>query len=136
MWFRQIIITDHALMITNHMILTELKHETCMVDLLGHLQEVENVIKTMPWKPDVAAWITLLSACRIHDNVEMAEYVTKWVLKLECKNVACYVMLSSVYVIVFRGISMRMLNSIGKNEVWKNNQVATGLNWILRCIHL
>jgi len=99
------------------MILTELKHETCMVDLLGHLQEVENVIKTMPWKPDVAAWITLLSACRIHDNVEMAEYVTKWVLKLECKNVACYVMLSSVYVIVFRGISMRMLNSIGKNEV-------------------
>jgi hypothetical protein len=35
----------------------------------------------MPRKPDVAAWIVLLGACRIHGNVEMAECAAKWVLE-------------------------------------------------------
>jgi hypothetical protein len=35
----------------------------------------------MPRKPDVAAWIVLLGACRIHGNVEMAERAAKWVLE-------------------------------------------------------
>jgi hypothetical protein len=50
-----------------------------MVDLLGeagHLQEAKNMIMAMPCKPHVAAWMALLSACRIHGNVEMAEGVT------------------------------------------------------------
>ncbi|CAN5960213.1 unnamed protein product [Sphagnum jensenii] len=49
----------------------ELEHYTCMVDLLGHagnLQEAENMIKSTPFKPDVATWMGLLGACRTHGN--------------------------------------------------------------------
>ncbi len=58
----------------------KLEHYTCMVDLLGHaghLQEAENMIKVMPCNPNMAVQMALLSACRIHGNVEMEEYVAK-----------------------------------------------------------
>ncbi len=51
-----------------------LKHYTCMVDLLGHaghLQEAENMIKAKPCKPDVAVWMALRSAFRIHGNADL-----------------------------------------------------------------
>jgi len=46
-------------------------------------RQTDNLIKALPWKPDVAAWTTLLGACTIHGNVEMAERVAKWALELE-----------------------------------------------------
>ncbi len=62
----------------------------CMVGTLhlhaGHLQEAENTIKAMPCKRDVAAWMALLSARKIHDTVEMGEPVAKRILELEPKN--------------------------------------------------
>ena len=39
-----------------------LQHYTCLLDLLrrsGHLEEAENLIKTMPFKPDEATWAAL-----------------------------------------------------------------------------
>jgi pentatricopeptide repeat protein len=77
----------------------KLEHYTCMVDLLGragHLQEAENMIKVMPCNPNMAVWMALLSACRIHGNVEMAEYVAKQVLGLEPENAAGHLLLPSI----------------------------------------
>jgi len=71
------------------MISAWLEHYTCMADLLGHaghLQEAENTIKAMPCKRDVAAWMALLSARKIHDTVEMGEPVAKRIHELEPKN--------------------------------------------------
>jgi pentatricopeptide repeat protein len=70
----------YASMVTHYMISAKLEHYTCMVDLLGHaghLQEVENMVIAMPWKPHVAARMALLGACRMHGNVEMAERVAR-----------------------------------------------------------
>jgi len=67
------------------MISAKLEHYTCMVDLLGHaghLQEVENMVMAMPWKPHVAARMALLGACRIHGNVEMVECVARQILNM------------------------------------------------------
>ncbi len=61
----------YASMIKDYMIAAELEHYTCMVDLLGragNLQEAENMIKSMPFKPDVATWMGLLGVCRTHGN--------------------------------------------------------------------
>jgi hypothetical protein len=84
-------------MSTIHKISAKLEHYTCMVDLLGcagHLQEADNMIKAIPYYPNVAVWMALLGACRIHGNLEMAEHVAKQVLELEPENATGYVLLS------------------------------------------
>ncbi|CAM6002728.1 unnamed protein product, partial [Sphagnum balticum] len=90
----------YASMIRDYMIPAKLEHYTCMVDLLsraGHLQEAENMIMAMPCKPQAAAWMALLGACRIHGNVGMAERVAKRILEMEPENAAVYVLLSNIY---------------------------------------
>ncbi len=42
-------------------------------------------------------WKTLLSACRIHGNVEMGEHVAKQVLRLDSENISVYILLSDIY---------------------------------------
>ncbi|CAK9204390.1 unnamed protein product [Sphagnum troendelagicum] len=103
----------YASMVTVYMISAKLEDYTCMVDLLGragHLQEAENMVMAMPCKPQVAAWMALLSACRIHGNVEMAEHVTRRILEMEPDNAASYVLLAT-------GIFVRMLNVKEKKKV-------------------
>ncbi len=71
-----------------------------MVNLLGragHLQEAKNMVKAVPYKPDVATRMVLFGACKNHNNVEMVERVAKWVLELEHKNVVGYMLLSNIY---------------------------------------
>jgi len=78
----------------------KLEHYNCLVDLLGHaghLQEVENMVNAMSWKPHVAAWMALLGACRIHGNVEMAERVARRILEMEPDNAADYGLPSNIY---------------------------------------
>ncbi|CAK9863309.1 unnamed protein product [Sphagnum jensenii] len=90
----------YSSMSTVYMISANFQHYTCMVDLLGRagrLHEAENMVLAMPYKPQVAAWMALLGACRIHGNVEMGERAAKQVLELEPENAAGYVLLSNLY---------------------------------------
>jgi pentatricopeptide repeat protein len=90
----------YSSMSTVYMISVNLQHYTCMIDLLGRagrLHEAENMVLAMPYKPQVAAWMALLGACRIHGNVEMGERAAKQVLELEPENAAGYVLLSNLY---------------------------------------
>jgi pentatricopeptide repeat protein len=83
-----------------YMISPTVEHYTCMVDLLGragHLEEAENMIKSMPCKPHFATCMALLSACRIHGNVEMGERVAKQFIDLESENAAGYVLAANIY---------------------------------------
>ncbi len=96
----------------------------------------ENMILAMPYKPQAAAWMALLGACRIHGNVEMAEHVTKWILEMEPENAAGYVLLSTSMLLLATGISVRMLNNRERKKMQRNSQVAPGLKWIMRCIRL
>jgi pentatricopeptide repeat protein len=60
------------------MISIKFEHYTCMVNLLGHaghLEEAEKLVMAMPYEPHVAAWMSLLSTCRIHGNMEIAEHI-------------------------------------------------------------
>ncbi len=53
--------------------------------------------EAMSCKPHVAALGALISACRIHGNVEMAECAAKWILELQPENASAYVLLSTIY---------------------------------------
>jgi pentatricopeptide repeat protein len=90
----------YASMSTVYRISAKLEHYICMIDLLGragHLQEAENMIKAMPYKPHANAWKALLGACRIPGNVEMGERVAKQIVELDPENASGYVLLSNIY---------------------------------------
>ncbi|XP_073009792.1 pentatricopeptide repeat-containing protein At2g41080 [Typha latifolia] len=76
------------------------RHYTCMVDLLGRsgcLDEAEALIMSMPVTADGVIWKTLLSACKIHRNAEMAERVAEHVFRLDPQDSASYVLLSNIH---------------------------------------
>eukprot|EP01018_Ginkgo_biloba_P002829 Gb_14728 [translate_table: standard] len=77
-----------------------MEHYVCIVDLLGRagrLEEAQDFINKMPIKPDATVWRCLLGACRIHNNIELAECVAKRLIELDPKNAAPYVLLSNIY---------------------------------------
>ncbi|CAA7396302.1 unnamed protein product [Spirodela intermedia] len=77
-----------------------LEHYGCMVDLLGRaglLEEAYELISTMPELPPLVIWSSLLSSCRIHGDVELAENVSLRLTELDPESCGNYVLLSNVY---------------------------------------
>ncbi|XAR69772.1 hypothetical protein NMG60_11001490 [Bertholletia excelsa] len=78
----------------------DVKHYTCMVDLLGRagrLDEALNLIKEMSVDKDEGLWGALLGACRIHNHMELAEEAAKSLLELQPENSGHYILLSNIY---------------------------------------
>lgn len=74
-------------------------HYACMVDLLGRsgrLEEAEALVKQVR-NPDVVLWRTLLSACKLHGEVEMAERAVNKVLELAPGDEGSHILLTNVY---------------------------------------
>ncbi|KAL0642576.1 hypothetical protein Bca4012_040866 [Brassica carinata] len=77
-----------------------LEHYGCMVDLLGragYLQKAYDLVLTMKMKPDSVIWSSLLAACRIHKNVELAEISVARLFELDSSNCGYYMLLSHIY---------------------------------------
>ncbi|KAG9459412.1 hypothetical protein H6P81_003920 [Aristolochia fimbriata] len=77
-----------------------LKHYTCMVDLLGrsgHLKEAHEFIEKMPIKPDAGVWGALLNACRIHRHVDLGQLAAKSIFEMDSQSVGYYVLLCNLY---------------------------------------
>ncbi|CAM8933962.1 unnamed protein product [Rhodiola kirilowii] len=78
----------------------KVEHFGCMVDILGRagrLQEAMDLIRAMPFPADAVVWRTLLGACRMHRNVELAEEAITNLLKLEPRSDGNYVLSANVY---------------------------------------
>ncbi|KOM50209.1 hypothetical protein LR48_Vigan08g103600 [Vigna angularis] len=76
-----------------------MKHYGCVVDLLGragHVEEAAEIIRNMPFKPDVSVLGAFLGACRIHGAIELGEEIGKKMLKLQRQQGGQYVLLSSM----------------------------------------
>ncbi|KFK29652.1 hypothetical protein AALP_AA7G161100 [Arabis alpina] len=76
------------------------KHYACMVDILGragHLQRALQFIETMPGDPDPSVWQTLLGACRIHKDTNLARTVSEKLFELDPDNVGYHVLLSNIH---------------------------------------
>ncbi|XVF48485.1 hypothetical protein PTKIN_Ptkin03bG0194300 [Pterospermum kingtungense] len=79
-----------------------IEHYACMVDLLGRdgrLKEAKDLIETMPLEPNVGIWQTLLSACRVHGDLQLGKEVGKSLLALDGDNPVNYVMISNIYAV-------------------------------------
>ncbi|GLT36018.1 hypothetical protein SLA2020_104230 [Shorea laevis] len=78
----------------------EMKHYGCVVDLLsrsGYLDRAYLFIKEMPIDPDTVPWRILLSACKLHGNLTLAEIAANKLLELDPSNSGNYVLLSDAY---------------------------------------
>ncbi|XP_078446854.1 pentatricopeptide repeat-containing protein At5g50990-like isoform X2 [Wolffia australiana] len=76
------------------------EHVACVVDMLGRagrIEEAVEMIKGMADEPDAVVWGALLSACRTHKNVEVAEMAAKKVMEKEPWNAGPLVLLSNIY---------------------------------------
>eukprot|EP01018_Ginkgo_biloba_P028295 Gb_03034 [translate_table: standard] len=84
----------------DHGMTPRVDHYACMVDLLGRAGQLEEAwafINRMPFEPDAVVWRSLLSACRIHRNMDLGKYAAECILLLEPKDAATYVLLSNIY---------------------------------------
>ena len=89
-----------TLMVSKHHVEPKLEHYGCMVDLLGRgglVNEAFDLVKSMPMKPNSALWGALLSSCRDHGYMEIAEIAVKELIVLEPWNSGNYVLLSNMY---------------------------------------
>ncbi|GJN12197.1 hypothetical protein PR202_ga30454 [Eleusine coracana subsp. coracana] len=70
-------------MVEHYRIRPRMEHYGCIVDLLGRagkLKEAVQFIETLPLKPGVVLWVTLLSSCVAHGDAELINYVSKQVM--------------------------------------------------------
>lgn len=77
-----------------------LSHYACMVDLFGRaglLQEAYEFIEKMPVEADVVTWGSLLSACRVHKNVDLGKIAAERLLLIEPENSGAYSALANLY---------------------------------------
>ncbi|WCJ25803.1 Pentatricopeptide repeat (PPR) superfamily protein [Euphorbia peplus] len=87
-------------MASDYKVETRVEHYICMVDLLGRagkLEKAVDLIKRMPFRPHVAIFATLLGACRIHKDIDTAEFAAKNLLNLEPTSATGYVQLANLY---------------------------------------
>ena len=70
------------------------------------MDEALQLITRMPMKPLASVWGALLSGCRVHNNVDLAELAVEELLMLENDGVeedGAYVQLSNIYLGARRG---------------------------------
>ncbi|KAJ9568265.1 hypothetical protein OSB04_004231 [Centaurea solstitialis] len=82
-------------------------HYACMIELLGHeglLDEAFALIRDAPFKPTVNMWAALLTACRVHKNLELGKFAAEKIYGMEPEKLSNYVVLLNIY------------NSCGKRE--------------------
>ncbi|OMO82019.1 hypothetical protein CCACVL1_12113 [Corchorus capsularis] len=96
-----------------------LDHYSCMADLLGRkgkLKEALELVLNMPMKPDAAIWSALLSACKVHKNVEIGEYVANQLFEMEPDVAAPYVEMANLYASAGRWDGFAKIRSLMKRN--------------------
>ncbi|PWZ23502.1 Pentatricopeptide repeat-containing protein [Zea mays] len=84
-----------------HKLHPQVEHYGCMIDLLarsGLLDEAMHLVQTMPMQPNAVIWGSILSACRVHKNIDLARHAAEHLLKLAPEEDAVYVQLYNIYI--------------------------------------
>ncbi|XVF67981.1 hypothetical protein PTKIN_Ptkin10aG0165700 [Pterospermum kingtungense] len=87
-------------MVSEYGIEPRVEHYASLVDNVGRhgqLEEAMDLIKSMPFEPDKAVWGALLGACRVHNNVELAQVAAKALMRLEPESSTPYILLYNIY---------------------------------------
>ncbi|KAK3211919.1 hypothetical protein Dsin_016625 [Dipteronia sinensis] len=105
-------------------------HYSCMVDLFGRaglLQEAYDFIENMPNEPDVEAWGSLLSSCRVYKNIELGKIAAERFLLIEPNNSGAYSALANLYSACGKWDDAAKIRKSMKDGGIKKNQ---GISWV------
>ncbi|KAL5101397.1 hypothetical protein RYX36_005724 [Vicia faba] len=106
------------------------EHYGCLVKLLandGQLDEALRIVLKMPSPPDAHILGSLLAACGQNHETELADYIAKWLLKLEPNNPGNYVALSNVYATLGKWEKVSNIRGFMKEKGLKK---IPGCSWI------
>ncbi|XP_002993382.2 pentatricopeptide repeat-containing protein At4g21065 isoform X1 [Selaginella moellendorffii] len=84
----------------DHWIVPLQPHYTCMIDLLGRvgrLREAEELVRTMPYSPDVVTWTILLSACKVYGDLKIGARAYKRITELNPPDSGPYLLMGNMY---------------------------------------
>ncbi|KAG5029241.1 hypothetical protein JHK87_012755 [Glycine soja] len=98
-----------------------------MVKKSGCLEEAEAMIRSMPVKADVIIWKTLLSACKIHKNADIARRVAEEVLRIDPQDSVTYVLLANIYSSANRWQNVSEVRRAMKDKMVKKEP---GISWV------
>ncbi|KAM7262327.1 hypothetical protein ACFE04_021404 [Oxalis oulophora] len=105
------------------------EHYACMVDLLGRcgrLEEAEDILKQVKY-PDIVLWRTLLSSCRKHGNVDMAERILTKVQELTSCDEGTHILLSNLYASKGKWSQVVKMKSSIREMAFKKNPA---MSWV------
>ncbi|KAI3853696.1 hypothetical protein MKW98_025213 [Papaver atlanticum] len=108
----------------------KIEHYSCMVDLLGragNLTEAFELIQNMDISPDSLIWSSLLSFCRIHRNIELADEIAEVILSIQNPNSGSCILLSNIYATVGRWKDVVRMRRLVKE---KGDKKPPGVSWI------
>ncbi|CAL0318696.1 unnamed protein product [Lupinus luteus] len=87
-------------MFRDHKIKPRAMHYACMIELLGRegeLDEAFALIRTAPFEPTLNMWAALLTACRMHKNLELGKLAAEKLCGMEPEKLSNYVVLLNIY---------------------------------------
>ncbi|KVI11620.1 Pentatricopeptide repeat-containing protein [Cynara cardunculus var. scolymus] len=106
------------------------EHFTCMVDLLGranNLEEAFMFVRNMETNPNVAIWRSLLGACKMHSNLELGNFAAKKLLELDSEKMKNFVLVSNFYALCGRWDDVDYLRTKMRQQGLKKDP---GCSWI------
>ncbi|KZV57049.1 pentatricopeptide repeat-containing protein [Dorcoceras hygrometricum] len=95
----------------------KIEHYCCLVDLLGRaglVEDAEEVVLSMPMKPNAILWRSLLGAARVHGYVDIGEIALRQLLELKPKTSGNYVLLSNIYAFLNRWEDVKRVRTLMK----------------------
>lgn len=106
------------------------EHYASVIDLLaraGRLDKAWSMVKDMPMEPSAVVWVALLSACRVHSNVELAEYALNKLVEMNADNDGAYTLISNIYANAKRWKDVARIRNLMKNSGIKKRP---GCSWV------
>ncbi|KAG4197370.1 hypothetical protein ERO13_A05G020800v2 [Gossypium hirsutum] len=117
-------------MASKHHLSPSMEHYGCVVSLLsrsGRLDEAFRLILTMPYEPDAHIIGQLIAKCREHNEIELVEHLSKYLLELEPDNSGNYVAISNAYATAGMWDDVSEIRDLMKEKGLKKSP---GCSWI------
>lgn len=107
-----------------YQIIPMIEHYSAMIDLYGRsgkLEEAMEFIEDMPIEPDSSIWEALLTACRIHGNIDLAVLAIERLFDLEPGDVLIQRLILQIYAICGKPEDALKVRKLEKENTRRNS---------------